>query len=265
MFGLNLPNFITIADLGLPVGLGGVPILQSGISLPAPDAELVTLEAQDATEERHEFISDEIDRRDVTSHDPDLQEVSWNPDYAVSAPSLIGAVAKSEDQIWFERMFPGVPYVPPQQTVGTPTAQIVQAEEEDMGWISDTVGDIYAAVDTSLGGWLPGGVPVGSSIPGQVFANQPTPPPGPGPTMGPPSTAGTMPPPPTGGPMAGACDEDPWKGYVWKKHCGQWRWVKQKRRRRRAIVTQQDLKGLAALKGVLGQGKSFEVWIATHS
>ncbi len=52
---------------------------------------------------------------------------------------------------------------------------------------------------------------------------------------------------------------------VYKKVCGTYKWVVPKRRRRKALVTQGDLKGLAALKGVLGGGKAFETWIATHS
>jgi hypothetical protein len=52
---------------------------------------------------------------------------------------------------------------------------------------------------------------------------------------------------------------------VYKYHCGEYKWVYPKRRRRKALATQSDLRGLAALKGVLGQGKAFEVWIATHS
>lgn len=52
--------------------------------------------------------------------------------------------------------------------------------------------------------------------------------------------------------------------WVYKKHCGSYRWVQQKRRRRRQLVSRTDIRGLAALKGVLGQGKAMEVWIATH-
>lgn len=53
--------------------------------------------------------------------------------------------------------------------------------------------------------------------------------------------------------------------YVYKKSCGQWKWVKQRRRRRKRLATKSDLSDLASLKGILGQGKAFEVWIATHS
>lgn len=37
------------------------------------------------------------------------------------------------------------------------------------------------------------------------------------------------------------------------------------RRRRRRLATASDLRDLAALQGILGNGKNFQVWIATHS
>lgn len=66
-----------------------------------------------------------------------------------------------------------------------------------------------------------------------------------------------------GAPATGQCSHGP--SPVYKKVCGEYKWVTPKRRRRKALVTQTDLKGLAALKGVLGQGKILETWIATHS
>lgn len=51
---------------------------------------------------------------------------------------------------------------------------------------------------------------------------------------------------------------------VWKKVCGVYKWVYPKRRRRRQLITQSDAAGLAKLKGIVGQGKVMEVWIATH-
>lgn len=51
---------------------------------------------------------------------------------------------------------------------------------------------------------------------------------------------------------------------VYKKVCGEYRWVYPRRRRRKQLVTKGDIKGLAALKGVLGNGKAMESWIATH-
>lgn len=51
---------------------------------------------------------------------------------------------------------------------------------------------------------------------------------------------------------------------VYKKVCGEYRWVTPKKRRRKRLATQSDLKDLAALKGILGNGEAFKTWIATH-
>jgi len=40
---------------------------------------------------------------------------------------------------------------------------------------------------------------------------------------------------------------------------------KKTRRRRKRLATRSDIKDLAALKGVIGGGEAFKVWIATHS
>lgn len=63
----------------------------------------------------------------------------------------------------------------------------------------------------------------------------------------------------------GTCN--PTKGMVWNPNanCGAGKWQKRSRRRRKRLASLGDLKDLASLKGVLGQGKAFEVWIATHS
>lgn len=136
---------------------------------------------------------------------------------------------------------------PPQTTTNTyvPTAP----EDDNVGWISD----VYDIIDTGAGGWLPGGVPVGSSLP--TYS--------PGlPSFGSPTTI----PVPTGGspPVPTATTGDA-KKYCYKFIDGQWKLIKSRRRRRRALATKGDLKDLAALKGILGNGKAFEVWIATHS
>ena len=39
---------------------------------------------------------------------------------------------------------------------------------------------------------------------------------------------------------------------------------KKRKSRRKQLVTKGDIKGLAALKGVVGTGKIMETWIATH-
>lgn len=59
----------------------------------------------------------------------------------------------------------------------------------------------------------------------------------------------------------GGCGGSP----VYKKVCGAYKWVTPKRRRRKQLLTKSDAKGLAALKGILGNGKAMETWIATHT
>lgn len=54
------------------------------------------------------------------------------------------------------------------------------------------------------------------------------------------------------------------KGMVYKKVCGEYRWVKQRRRRRRRLATEGDIKDLAALTGTIGKGQTLKEWIATH-
>lgn len=49
-------------------------------------------------------------------------------------------------------------------------------------------------------------------------------------------------------------------------NCGAGKWIKKRRKRRRkALVTPSEISQLAQLKGTLGQGKTMETWIATHS
>lgn len=52
--------------------------------------------------------------------------------------------------------------------------------------------------------------------------------------------------------------------YVYKKVCGQYKWVKARKRRRKQLASKSDLRDLSALKGILGNGKAFETWIAVH-
>lgn len=118
------------------------------------------------------------------------------------------------------------------------------------------LGDIYDAVDTSLGGWLPGGVPVGG-LPPAVYQPQFQA----GLSGVPPLNPAMV--PPAGSTVSVAASGQ--QGMVYKKVCGQYRWVKQKRRRRKQLATQGDLRDLAALQGILGNGKAFQTWIATHA
>lgn len=60
------------------------------------------------------------------------------------------------------------------------------------------------------------------------------------------------------------CDKP--SDYVgkWDEASGTYVLKKKRKRRRKQLITQSDIKGLAALKGVVGTGKIMETWIATH-
>jgi len=67
-----------------------------------------------------------------------------------------------------------------------------------------------------------------------------------------------------GGTYGGGCEPDPRNQYVMKFICGQWKWVKKRKRRSKRLATASDIKDLSALQGVLGSGKNLTTWIATH-
>jgi len=60
----------------------------------------------------------------------------------------------------------------------------------------------------------------------------------------------------------GSCEpDDPMKGYVMKKVCGQWRWIKPKRRRRKPLLTESDYNALLRIES-LKVNKNMTVAIA---
>ena len=73
--------------------------------------------------------------------------------------------------------------------------------------------------------------------------------------------------PSIGVPFVDVVPEARQKGMVWnpEANCGQGKWQKKRRRRRSRLATPTDIKDLSSLKGVLGSGEAFKVWIATHS
>ena len=169
-----------------------------------------------------------IDRRDI-------------PQIPNSVSQDLGDAVLNDDE-WYRQLFgkdrPPVGMAAPQTIVGETPVDL---------------GDIYDVIDGSLGGVLPGGVPLGSvpitgGVPGAVSAYVGTPA---APVV---TTAQGQAPASCGG---GA--------PVYKKVCGEYRWVYPKRRRRKKLATKSDITALAQLKGVLGMGKAMETWIATHS
>ena len=67
-----------------------------------------------------------------------------------------------------------------------------------------------------------------------------------------------------GGGMAG-CNNPSDIVFKWSPQAQDYVPQKRRKRRRKQLVTQSDIKGLAALKGVVGTGKIMETWIATHA
>jgi len=116
--------------------------------------------------------------------------------------------------------------------------------------------DIFDMGASALGLFGVGGPSPGIGGPGPPVVSTPAPLP-------------TIPAQPPGGlgPMTvgGSCEADPRKMYDMKFICGEWKWVKKRRRRRKRLATSSDIKDLSSLKGVLGGGKSFDLWIATHA
>lgn len=238
----------------ISMGVGAVPVLPARPSIPT-----VVPEYEVNRPDSIGFLPETLDRRD----EPQEQEVipmpvivdDWNEYWAlkdvginVIHVSQQAQVAPSPQLVQPLPQMPTVPIVVPAVPINIP-----DSGEEGMGWLSD----IYDLVDAAAGGVLPGGVPIGSvPITGGVPAviQHATTPGIPPVTINQPGVV----------PMSAACDNDPMRGMVYKKVCGQYRWVKQKRRRRKALATKSDLQGLASLKGILGNGKAFEVWIATH-
>jgi len=95
---------------------------------------------------------------------------------------------------------------------GVPTGIVASDEDNSMG----VLGDIYDVVDAGLGGVLPGGVPF--QIPTGYG--------GPSPVVNLPAQQPVVINQPTGGlPVTTAsCDNDPMRGMVYKKVCGQYKW-----------------------------------------
>ena len=212
-----------------------------------------------------------IDWPSIGTTPPPLQDVIPPGGSVASAPGEVSGVSVNKAEI---EALPGFAWWHSDNTYfikgadGSLTPHTIEAdvivpsEEDDVSLID--------WIDPIVGGILPGGTPPFWEDPGSIVAPWLPGTPNPGTWFGPgiPTTPTPVPmPTPPGAPTmpaANACD-DPMKGMVWKKVCGQYRWVKQKNRRRKKLATKSDLAGLASLKGILGNGKAFEVWIATHS
>jgi len=222
----------------------------------APSSSIPPLDAVE-TLEISSTLPPAIDRRDLPPLQTDLPESmspleSWlagnNPGLVVTLNTTW--LAGGGYQTWWvsgdERLLKST-YDP----ANSLSSGIIETEEEDVSLISD----IYDYVDeTYFDGNLPLGTPPTTGGPDYFVgpSTAPVPTTGPGPVG--PTVAGTPPVVNCGG-----------GSPVYKKVCGSYRWVQPKRRRRKSLATKGDLRDLASLKGILGTGKAFEVWIATHA
>jgi hypothetical protein len=68
---------------------------------------------------------------------------------------------------------------------------------------------------------------------------------------------------PNGGGMPG-CTKPSDIVYKWSEKDQKYVARKKYKRRRNRLATKSDIKDLASLKGIVGQGKVMETWIATH-
>jgi hypothetical protein len=227
-FSPSNASFRNIAgSLNLPVGYGGLPPI-----LP-PSTRLSDL-ATTPIAPPPPPLPPEIDRRDIPLPPPPEPRMPLS------------------DQAWFERMNPGQTYRPPVSAapIIAPPSPTGVSKSMDLGALISDLGSQYIQTrfaPTPAAPLFPAAVPAVAAGVGAAAAS-----------MG------------VGLPFVdvipGAPDSSCGRGKpVYKYHCGEYKWVYPKRRRRKALATQSDLRGLAALKGVLGQGKAFEVWIATHS
>jgi len=138
---------------------------------------------------------------------------------------------------------------------------LANIEGDKMPSITDFLRDIFPGTSTDIFDLGAGALDIYNSYkaPGLIGPTVGTPP-----IVAQPAGPPSLPPTVGGGPMDGSCEPDPRNNYVLKYTCGQWKWVKKQKRRRKRLASSSDIGDLAKLKGILGMGKSMETWIATH-
>lgn len=142
-------------------------------------------------------------------------------------------------QDWFEYhelKAKGVPALPPDTSR-------TQTQKEDN---SVDLGDVYDTIDTALGGWLPGGVPLGSVTPtGGV------------PALVGPSTAPVATPTfntTVAAAAPGAAPASIPRGYCYKMTPQGPRWVKERKRRCKRLITASQARDLEVIMAICGKG-----------
>ena len=237
-FGIPTP---IIPDFSLGTGVLPHPIIPAQFVIPTVD--------EPAPLEDTSPLPEQIDRRDIPMTREEL----------LARLNMPGITFEEIQSIRQKLAQMGV-------TGGLPAVTgVIEAEEDDMGILGDIGGaigtavDIYTDVDRALGGWLPGGVDPWAVGPGRgdptQFVDTTV-------VNGTPSNGGNG----TVTPTYNGCapGEDPMRGMVYKRVCGQWKWVKKKSRRRKQLFTTRDASQLSSLLGIAGKSEIAKTWIASH-
>jgi len=196
-------------------------------------------------------VPKDVDRRDTPSDEEQLLNV---------VVDINGEVVDTESPFYV----PGITQAGIRYMEGQATTVPATDEGEDMGWYTDIDEEWF-------GGMLPGGAQPtfpgwgGGATPGFGGPGQPN---IPSPTIPPNGNGGGGGVTPVPG-LGNACfTEDPYKGCVYKRVCGVWKWVKQKRRRRKQLFTPRDAAQMSSLMGSLPAGAAgvsiAKTWIAAH-
>lgn len=247
---LNIPRSIQDSiKISMGSGRSWIPTMVEPSQVVPPLGEPITLEPEG-------IILEETDRRDPVPIQAELP-----------VAGIIGAIytpGSYDPDAWMQSPYykpelgitkAGVEYMHRQDAL----EPIVADEETDVSLL----GDIYDVVDASLGGVLPGGVPMqvptawGGPV-GPIYQQAPS-------SLPVPQAQGGMAPPGLPPATAGTCSpDDPYKGWVYKRVCGQWKWVKKKYRRRKQLFTTRDASQLSSLIGIAGKSQIAKTWIASH-
>lgn len=235
---LNSPFFDppAVYESSIPLGVGLIPVYEPSY--------VISEVAEPITTETEAEVFQTVDRRDMSV--AIAPRITWQ-DYlntGASLPSDWNQYPMYSDYLIAQ---------------GGAIEPIVPDEEDDMSLL----GDIYEVVDAGLGGILPGGVPyqvpTGWGGPmGPIYNQNPA-------TLPTVQVGGGMQPPPPPVNVGGSCSpDDPYKGMVYKRVCGQWKWVKKKYRRRKQLFTSRDASQLSSLLGIAGKSEIAKTWIASH-
>lgn len=242
----QLPGYLAQRYQTVGIAIPRIPVGTPNVAVPGTGTGLPAILAGPATPPPPS-VPPQIDRRDITPNTENVQimwqqasDGTWTLTHpAVGVATQLSDTGAARLAAELQIPFPG--------SGGTTTGGTTKpgGDDMDLGTLAidllKQAGSAYIQKEFGTGAGMQYGVDMPSFLPNIDLGV-----PGPGVFT----------------PSAPACGG---ASPVYKKVCGQYKWVTPKRRRRKRLATQGDLKDLAALKGILGNGKAFEVWIATHS